>query len=102
MEGWKPRHPGPIGYAQAHTPTKRERFWRALGFRFHLGDEPENPPQIGWISHDTTFHLNWRDRLRLLVSGRFKLGFVLYTDTPSPTNIKARTDWQILPPGNSS
>ena len=23
------------------VPTRRRRFWRALGFRYHLGDEVE-------------------------------------------------------------
>jgi len=99
-KGWRPTRDSPMGYAMAHKPTRRERFWRFLGYRFHLGDEPVNAPQGGWISHTTIFHLCWRDRLRLLVTGKFKMGFILYTDTVSPNYIKARADWHILPPGN--
>jgi len=99
IKGWRPTHNAPMGYAIGYTLLWRERFWRFLGYRYHLGEEPDNPPQGGWISHTTIFHLCWRDRLRLLVTGRFKMGFILYTDTPSPVTLETRTDWCILPPG---
>lgn len=102
MKTWRPP---PTDHVQTsamiYKPTRRERFWRFLGYRYHSGDAPENPPQLGWINYTVRFNFCWRDRLRLLLTGRFKMTFTLYTDMPSPMNIAARTDWHILPPGQS-
>jgi hypothetical protein len=80
-------------------PTFRDKFWRALGFRYHLGEEPPNAENLaGWIKTDCFLHLGWLDRLRFLVSGRLFVAVTVSTDTPSPTICKSRMDWRIVEP----
>lgn len=84
--------------ASYHVPTLRERFWRKLGFRYHLGDEPEGTDGLpGWMCTDSTLHFSFGDRLRLLVSGKLKTRTVSYFDTPAPAVVKNRLDWEIQP-----
>lgn len=83
-----------------YTPTRRERFWRKLGFRHHLGDEPAGTDGMpGWVDTTTTFDFSLADRLRLLLTGRLRITVISHTDTPSPMVIKNRVDWQIFAPG---
>src|SRR5258707_7790648 len=82
------------------VPTFAQKFWRALGFRYHLGDEPPDSEQLrGWMKTDMHLHFGWTDRLRLLVSGRLFIASIVSTDTPSPMVCKSRMDWHIKRPG---
>ena len=41
------------------VPTLRERFWRAIGFRYYLGNEPPDADLLpGWMLTDIV--LNFR------------------------------------------
>jgi hypothetical protein len=89
------------GYVQ-YRPSLRERFWRKLGFRYHLGDE--RPPDeiaapAGWMQNKSVFHFDWADRLRLLLTGRLVVTTTYDLDVPSPNKIRTRMDWQIKAPG---
>lgn len=87
------------GYAE-YIPTRRERLWRALGFRYHHGDSaPEVWEASGWFQNKSCFHFDWKDRLRLLFTGRLKVVTTYDLDTVSPDKIRTRLDWQILAPG---
>lgn len=89
------------GY-KVYVPTWRERFWRKLGFRFHLGDEPEKPvpdPFVGWMQNKCSFHFGCGARLLLLITGRLEVTTTFDLDTPSPDKIRTRLDWQIKAPG---
>ncbi|WP_027039130.1 hypothetical protein [Mesorhizobium ciceri] len=89
-----------MSYGYIHTPTLGERFWRALGFRYHLGEDPEDVDTLqGWTRTDTRLHFHWTDRFRLLLTGRLMVSTISHYDAPSPTVIKNRTDWQIRAPG---
>lgn len=89
-------------YAAIHTPTLRERMWRKLGFRYHLGHEPEGVEHLeGWIRTDMRLDFSLADRFRLLLTGRLFVASIVYTDTPSPAVCKSRLDWQINAPGES-
>jgi hypothetical protein len=85
------------------APSRRTRFWRWAGFRFHLGDDvaEEKPCEVwrGWMQTRSTMRLDWADRLRILISGRLHLQHTFHMDTPSPDKIHTRFDWHILPPG---
>jgi hypothetical protein len=82
-----------------YVPTLAERFWRKLGYRYHLGDEPEGTDGMpGWMSHGVHLRFGFADRLRLLITGRLHVKSVLSFDTPSPMIIKARIDWEIERP----
>lgn len=86
--------------AMISLPTRLDRFWRALGFRYHLGEEPEGGDLLPGWSHTTLgFRFGWPDRLRLLLSGRLQVTSILHTDTPSPKVAKSRVDWRIFAPG---
>ena len=90
------------GYAAEYAPSRSERLWRKLGFRYHLGELP-NPdvqePLAGWMQNRGYFSFDWSDRLRLLVTGRLKVVTTFDLDTPSPSKVRTRMDWQILAPG---
>lgn len=87
------------GY-MVYRPSLAERFWRKLGYRYHLGDEPEGTDGLpGWMCHGVRLRFSFGDRVRLLVTGRLHVKSTLSFDTPSPTVIKARVDWQIERPG---
>lgn len=86
-------------YAAIHVPTLRERFWRKLGFRYHLGDEPEGVETLaGWMRTDIRLHFSIADRMRLLVSGRLFVASIVHTDTPSASICKSRVDFRIEEP----
>lgn len=87
--------------ASFHIPTFREKFWRALGFRYHLGEEPEDiGALVGWMRTDIRLDFSLADRLRLLLTGRLRVSSIVHSDTPSPMICKSRVDWQIVRPGD--
>lgn len=85
--------------AMCHVPTLGERMWRWLGYRYHLGAEPENVDGLtGWMKTETRMCFGWADRIRLLVSGRLHMSLVQHT-TVQVEGTKNRMDWRILTPG---
>lgn len=90
------------GYAMERKTTLRERFWRKMGFHFHLGDEPDGTDaagMVGWQKTHVNMDFSLGDRLRLLLTGRLRITVTQHTDAPSPSIIKNRTDWEIGAPG---
>lgn len=86
--------------AMCHAPTLRERFWRKVGYIYHLGDEPEAADVLpGWMRTDIHLHFGWADRLRLLLTGKLFIASIVSTDTPSASVCKTRMDWRIVAPG---
>lgn len=84
------------------VPTLAQRFWRTVGFRYHLGDEPDGSENLaGWMRTDMHMRFGWLDRLRILVSGKLFIASIVSTDTPSPMVCKSRMDWRILSPGET-
>ena len=89
-------------YAAVYVPTLRERIWRKLGFRYHLGEEPEGVDALtGWIRTDIRLNFSFADRLRLLFSGRLFIASIVHTDTPTPGVCKSRVDFRIEDPTSS-
>ena len=83
------------------VPTLTERFWKAVGFHYHLGDEPPDADLLpGWMRTDMSLDFGWSDRLRLLLTGRLRISSIVHFDTPSPEVCKSRMDWRILAPGD--
>lgn len=90
------------GYV-TYTPTLAERFWRKLGYRYHLGDEPEGTDGMpGWMVHGVRLRFSFADRLRLLLTGRLHVKSMMHTDVPCANVIKTRVDWEIVRPGGQS
>lgn len=88
------------GGAAYHLPTIRQRVWRFVGFRYHLGHEPEDTDGLdGWAFTTIRLNFSWMDRLRLFLTGRLVVGSVIYFNAPSPTTCKSRVDWEIKAPG---
>ncbi len=85
--------------AMIHVPTLRERFWRALGFRYHLGDEPDGVDKMtGWMQTRSRIDFSFPDRLRLLLTGRLSIVLTQHTDAEVVTCLN-RFDFQIKAPG---
>jgi hypothetical protein len=92
------------GFAATYRPSLATRIWRRLGFRYHLGaedprDEKAVDKAAGWMRNETYFNFNLTDRLRLLISGRFKVILTQHIDVPSPDKVVTRVDWMIYHPG---
>lgn len=86
-------------YYVEYKPSLIERFWRKIGFHFHLGEHEPDEPWLGWMQTRSRVYFGWQDRLRLLVSGHLELQHTFHIDTPSPDKIHTRFDWEIVPPG---
>jgi hypothetical protein len=90
----------PKNMAFYSVPTRKERFWRAMGFRYHLGDEPEGMEALtGWVQTNMHMTFSWTDRFRLLLTGRLRIVSTVQMDTPSPEKALSRMDWMIYAPG---
>lgn len=86
--------------AMIHVPTLRERFWRALGFRYHLGDEPDGADKMaGWMRTSASIDFSFADRLRLLLTGRLRIELTQHTTVQVDQSMN-RLDWQIKAPGD--
>lgn len=86
--------------AMYHVPTVRERFSKWVGYRYHLGKEPEGIEAMpGWMVTESRMHFSLADRLRLLVSGRLHFRLTQYTSA-QVEGTKNRLDWHILAPGD--
>lgn len=87
------------GYAAYHVPTWTEKLRRALGFRYHLGEEPEGYEELpGWMATDIRMSFSFMDRLRLLLTGRLFIQAVQHTNV-EVDHCKSRISWQIKAPG---
>lgn len=83
------------------VPTLRVRFWRAIGFRYHHGDDPPDADLLpGWMRTDLRINFSLSDRLRLMLTGKLRISSIVHFDTPSPDVCKSRMDWRILAPGD--
>lgn len=86
------------GYV-TYQPSLIERAWRGLGFRYHLGEDPEDIDQLkGWMCTETQMRFSFADRVRLLLSGRLNLRLVQHLPVECDFS-KNRLDWEIKAPG---
>lgn len=69
---------------QIYKPSTAERFWQFLGFGYPHVARPEDDPEFaeGWITTGVTTHFDWRDRVRILVSGKVRTKILIKTDVP--------------------
>jgi hypothetical protein len=94
-----------------YRPTLMQRLWRRLGFgrRWNeaLFDWRSADPQPGdWfapgvLTTRTVVHIDWRDRLRILVSGRCEVTTYTRTDV-GVDRVEARSQFSVLPPAKAS
>lgn len=88
-------------FYSVYLPTRLERLWRSLGFRYHLGEEPEGYDGMQFVRTDMGLHFSLKDRLRVLFSGKLFIRSTVYSAEPPPKEPKSRMDWHILPPGET-
>lgn len=80
-------------------PTFLQRAMKVLGFRYHLGEEPEGADDLpGWMKTEAKFSFGFGDRLRLLFGGRLHVHIVQHTPVQCDYTLN-RLDYYILPPG---
>lgn len=85
--------------AMYHVPTWRERLWRRLGYRYHLGEDPEGVDALaGWMCTESRMHFGVADRLRLLLTGKLRISIKHHMPV-QPDFSKNRFDWEIVAPG---
>lgn len=86
-------------YGVAYAPSLPERLWRALGYRYHHGDEPDGIDALeGWMCTETRMQFSFPDRLRLLLTGRLHLRLVQHLPVRCDFS-RNRLDWEIKRPG---
>lgn len=86
------------GY-MTYIPTRRERLWRSLGYRYHLGAEPGDVDALtGWMCTESKMHFGIADRLRLLLTGKLRISIKHHMPV-QPDFSKNRFDWEIVAPG---
>ena len=87
-----------------NKPTTAQRLWRYLGFghRYDLSLTDWRTAEPEWwtpgaLVTETEIILDWKDRLRVLVSGRCSLHVSTRTDVPI-TRSESRSLFSVLPP----
>ncbi|MDE2469422.1 MAG: hypothetical protein KGL35_11915 [Bradyrhizobium sp.] len=91
--------PQTIGYCAAYKPT----IWQRLGFGTCRAPRPDVEDEASewapaWHIVAVRIHLDWKDRIRTLISGNLMVESCLQTDVPIGRS-KAATEIGILPPG---
>ena len=85
-------------FAAEYRPTLTNRLARALGFRFHLGEEPHGVGNMpGWARTTVRLKFSVGDRLRILLGGRLHVDLTHYADQQFD-EMKSRTDLRIPAP----
>lgn len=67
------------GFYMEYRPPWRERLWRKLGFGHAFVERPDDAP-AGYLCTKTYIHLDWKDRIRVLISGGMCVEVVSVTD----------------------
>jgi hypothetical protein len=91
------------GHAYYAKPTIAQKLWIFLGFRKGHAPRPdEDELKDGWAPSwfcvETYIHLDWSDRLRVLISGNLHIDHAIKTDLPINKS-NAVSAVGILPPG---
>lgn len=96
----------PVGYYKVENLTLSQKVYKKLGFgragspRFEREDLDEGQAQgfaPGWFCLDVTVMFDWKDRLRLLVSGKLNIATDCKTDRIIGRSF-ALTKVAVLPP----
>jgi hypothetical protein len=87
------------GLYMAPQRTRMQRLWRWLGYRYHLGPLTDDEGwEQGFLQNISGMKLDWRDRLRVLLSGHIRI--VCNHSMDQPVNkVRTRMDWEIVEPG---
>ena len=67
---------------QAFRPSLSYRFWQALGFRHGAYVPPPEDDEAYYMRHRIVTCWDWRDRLRILLSGKTEVSIIVETEQP--------------------
>lgn len=84
--------------AMEFRPPFSMRFWRWLGFRYSARAERPEDDEARYTIHRTFVHWDWRDRLRILLSGKTETELCVETETLETVK-SVRTQAVVLAPG---
>lgn len=93
-----------FGQGINRSEQRKANLWQRLGFGHcsapYLGEERFETPQWapGQISTSAYAVLDWRDRLRVLISGRIKTATAIKTDVVV-VQTYSECAFSVLPPG---
>ena len=92
---------GVENFCMVHVPTRAERFWRMLGFRYHLSELPDGveTEHPGWMMTVNRLDFSLADRFRLLLTGRLTVHLRQAPNVPVDSCVNALS-WKIHPPGD--
>lgn len=83
--------------APAQTPTLRERLMRRLFPARHLAAPDQTEEFPAWMRHEIYILADWKDRLRLLVSGRARATLFVELEI-DPGATRTKTTFWVAPP----
>ena len=96
--------------AMIYRPTLMQRLWRRLGFGTRWDEalfdwRSADPGPDDWfvpgvLSTRTVVHVDWRDRLRLLLSGKCEVATYTRTNVAVARG-ETRSLFSVLPPAGS-
>lgn len=89
--------------SHAYCAEPKFSVWRFLGFGTAHAPRPEDLDEHpdwapAWFIVTTRAHLDWRDRLRVLVSGNVHIDQAVKTDVPIGRSLSTSAV-SVLPPG---
>jgi len=85
---------------QAAQPSWRFRIWRKLGFRYSYVTPPDDEA-CQYVIHRFVTHWDWKDRLRILFSGKSEVTALFMFECKLLYHSKIKTDTGVLPPGGT-
>lgn len=94
----------PSDNARAYYAEYRRTIWDRLGFRLAArAPRPEHEEEMpgfapSWFVVGTRIRLDWKDRIRVLVSGNAHVDIAVKTDLMISKS-QASSDFAVLPPG---
>lgn len=85
--------------AMYYQPTRMERIWRKLGFRYVRNDLPDgiDVTHPGWMLTTAVFRFSFWDRVRLLISGKLHVDILQATSQQVDESVNAISH-EIQPP----
>lgn len=87
-----------INGAVEFRPSLAMRIWMALGFRYGAYIPPPDDDEAIYTTHRVFTHWDWRDRLRILVSGQTETELRVETEKLEPLK-GVRQTAVVLAPG---
>lgn len=99
----KPSPASPAAGGAFYAPPRRRTIWQRLGFGRARAPRPEADEYLegfapSWFVVGTYCHLDWRDRLRVLISGNLHVEQAVKTDVLIGRS-RAHSAVSVLPPG---